>query len=133
MLPECFADEIAVDFPSVGLVIDRIRDGFLGERPEDTADLVVKRELLLSSREACGGLVVPVNVPIRGTCARCGGRGETWAETCGTCAGSGLSLSHHRVRLLVPPGVPDGSRFRFRISSTDAVSVRVEVRIAVSQ
>jgi hypothetical protein len=131
MLPECFADEIAVDFPSVGLVVDRMRDAFFGERPGDAVPDVVKRELLLSSREACGGLVVAVDVPIRGTCGRCGGRGETWNEPCGSCSGSGLGLFHHRVRISVPPGVADGSRVRFRLSSLHAPSVRVEVRIAI--
>jgi hypothetical protein len=130
MLPECFADEIAIDFPSVARVVDRMRDAFLGERAEDE---VVKRELLLSSREAWGGLVVPVDVPVRGTCARCGGRGESWTEPCGMCGGSGLALFHHRLRVMVPPGVADGSRFCFRISSSHAGSVRVEVRVAVSQ
>jgi hypothetical protein len=144
MLPECFADEIAVDFPSVGLVVDRMRAAFLGERrsvntvndmnhvdPVDSVDDVVKWELLLSSREAYDGLVVPVDVPIRGTCARCGGRGETWNEPCGSCSGSGLALVRHRVRIPVPPGVADGSRVRFRLSSPHAGSVRVEVRIAI--
>jgi hypothetical protein len=134
MLPECFADEIAIDFPSVGLVVDRMRAAFLGERAGDNVvnvDDVVKQELLLSTREAYGGLVVPVDVPIRGTCARCGGRGETWNEPCASCSGSGLALFHHRVRISVPPGVADGSRVRFRLSSLHAASVRVEVRIAV--
>jgi len=129
MLPECFEDEIAIDFPSVGLVIDRMRDAFLGEG--DQVDEVVKHELVLSSREAWGGAVVPVDVPIRGTCGRCGGRGETWTEPCGVCAGSGLSLFHHRVRITVPPRVADGSRVRFRISSPHAAPVRVEVRVAI--
>ena len=31
---ECFADEIAIDFPSVGNVVDRMRDAFLGERAD---------------------------------------------------------------------------------------------------
>jgi len=30
MTHECFADEIAIDFPSVGRVVDRMRDAFLG-------------------------------------------------------------------------------------------------------
>ena len=133
MLPECFTDEIAVDFPSVGLVVDRMRDAFFGEQRADLVDDVVKQELLLSSREACGGLVVAVDVPIRGTCTRCGGRGGGWNEPCGSCAGSGVAVFHQRIRISVPPGVADGSRVRFRLSSVHAASVRVEVRILVSQ
>ena len=130
MLPECFADEIAIDFPSVGLVVERMRDSFFGERVEEG---IVRRDLLLSSREAWGGLVVPLDVPIRGTCEECGGRGETWTEPCGLCAGSGVSLFHHRLRVAVPRGVADGSKFRFRLSSPYAQSVRVEVRVAIVQ
>lgn len=125
---ECFADEIAIDFPSVGHAVERMRDAFLGERAD--AD-VVCTEVSLTRREACDGLVVPVEVPIRATCPECGGRGETWTEPCAGCGGSGESLFHHPVKLAVPPGVADGARFRFRLSSPHADSVRVEVRVAI--
>ena len=125
---ECFADEIAIDFPSVGHAVDRMRDAFLGERPG--ADLLTV-ELSLSKREAIDGLVVPLEVPIRGTCATCGGRGESWTEPCGPCCGTGESLFHHGVRLSVPAGVADGTRLRFRVTSPHAASVRVEVRVAI--
>jgi hypothetical protein len=36
MSHDCFADEIAIDFPSVEPVVERMRDAFLGEREEDT-------------------------------------------------------------------------------------------------
>ena len=125
---ECFADEIAIDFPSVGHVVDRMRDAFLGERSD--AD-VVSTELSLSREEAWRGLVVPFSVPIRGMCPCCGGRGETWTERCDHCCGTGASLFHHAVRLTVPAHVADGARFRFRVRSPHAASVRVEVRVAI--
>ena len=125
---DCFADEIAIDFPSVGHVVERIRDAFLGERPR--ADLLTT-ELHLSRREAYGGLVVPLEVPIRGTCPICGGRGESWTEPCDPCRGTGESLFHHPVRLRVPAGVAHGTRFRFSVTSPHAASVRVEVRVAI--
>ena len=125
---DCFADEIAIDFPSVGHVVERIRDAFLGERPR--AELLTT-ELHLSKREAFDGLVVPLEVPIRGTCPICGGRGESWTERCDPCCGTGESLFHHPVRLSVPAGVADGTRFRFRVTSPHAASVRVEVRVAI--
>jgi curved DNA-binding protein len=125
---ECFADEIAIDFPSVGHVVDRIRDAFLGE-PAD-AD-VVSTELSLSREEAWRGLVLPLDVPIRGLCPCCGGRGETWAEHCAHCCGTGASVFHHAVRVAVPARVADGARFRFRVSSPHAASVLVEVRVAI--
>ena len=99
MSHECFADEIAIDFPSVGRVVERMRDAFLGE-PVD-AD-VLRAEVSLSPREACDGLVVSVDVPVRVTCPHCGGRGETWTEPCDHCRGTGASLLHHPVRVTVP-------------------------------
>jgi hypothetical protein len=128
MLHDCFADEIAIDFPNVGHVVERMRDAFLGTRLEDE---VVRTELMLSSREAGGGFVVPVDVPIRATCQRCGGRGETWTEPCHSCRGTGEALFTHRVRVSVPRGVANGARFRFRVSSPHAATVRVEVRVAI--
>jgi len=125
---ECFADEIAIDFPSVGHAVDRMRDAFLGE-PAD-AD-VVAAEVLLSQQEAWHGLVVPLEVPIRALCPHCGGRGESWTEPCGGCLGTGESLFHHSVRVAVPARVAHGARLRFRVSSPHAVSVRVEVRVAI--
>ena len=126
---ECFSDEIAIDFPSVGHAVERMRDAFLGEEPPGVEMLTT--EVCLSSRDAFRGLVVPLDVPILGLCPCCGGRGETWTEPCGPCFGTGESLFHQSVRLAVPPGVADGARFRFRVKSAHAASVRVEVRVAI--
>ena len=126
---DCFADEIAIDFPSVGHVVDRMRDAFLGEPP--AADLLTT-EVRVSRRDAHRGLVVPLEVAIRGLCPCCGGRGETWTEPCGPCLGTGESLFHHAVRFSVPPGVSDGARIRFRVKSPHAASIRVEVRVAIA-
>lgn len=123
----CFADEIAIDFPSVGDLVDRVRESFLGEAGGDT----LTTEVSLSRHDALTGVVLPLEVPLRGTCSGCGGRGETWTEPCGACRGTGDSLLHHPVRLAVPAGVADGARFRFRVSSPHAAPVRVEVRVAI--
>jgi hypothetical protein len=128
MAHECFADEIAIDFPSVGPVVERMRDAFLGVAADDD---VLRADVSLSPREAVDGLVVPVDVPVRATCPNCGGRGETWTEPCGLCDGSGAANLWHPVRVSVPPGVADGARFRFRLTSPDTRVVRVELRIAV--
>jgi hypothetical protein len=125
---ECFADEIAIDFPSVGHVVERMRDAFLGE---DVDADVICAEVLLSRREASDGLVVSIEVPIRATCPDCGGRGETWTEPCADCSGTGESVFLHPVKVTVPRGVADGARFRFRVTSPDAACVRVEVRVAI--
>jgi hypothetical protein len=124
----CFADEIAIDFPSVGAIVPRVRDAFLGE-PSQSDTLTT--EVSLSRRDASRGVVLPLEVPIRSMCARCGGRGEVWTEPCSGCRGTGDSLVHRLVRLPVPAGVADGARFRFRVSSPHAEPVRVEVRVAI--
>ena len=129
MSNDCFADEIAIDFPSVEPAVERMRDAFLGEHPDDD---VLRTELPVSPREAWDGLVVPVDVPIRSLCRHCGGRGETWTEPCGDCRGTGALLVHHAVRVTLPPGVADGARFRFRVSSRGADSVRVEVHVLIT-
>ena len=125
---ECFADEIAIDFPSAGRVVERMRDAFLGE---STSHDVFEAELPLSRREAFDGRVLPLVIPIRGACPCCGGRGESWAEPCLRCAGSGEALFHHTVNVAVPRGVADGATFRFRITSPHTGSVSVNIRIAI--
>lgn len=125
---ECFADEIAIDFPSVDRVVERLREKFLGEPANGT----LSTEVLVSKREATFGTVVSLDVPVRRTCVPCGGRGEVWTEPCAECRGSGDHLQHHPLRVAVPPGVADGARFRFRISSPGSAPVRVEVRVAIA-
>ena len=128
MTHECFEDEIAIDFPSVGNVVDRMRDAFLGERGD--AD-VLRAEVSLTQREALAGHVTALRVPVRITCPNCGGRGETWTEPCGLCRGTGESVVHQALRVSVPPGVADGACVRFRLKSPDAASIRVELRVAI--
>lgn len=125
---DCFADEIAIDFPSAEGVVERMRDRFLGERAASNVHLA---EVSISKYEARRGHIVPIELPVRATCTTCGGRGETWAEPCERCLGSGESLMRHAVRVTVPAGVADGACLRFRVRPPDAPSVRVEVRVVI--
>jgi hypothetical protein len=129
---DCFADEIAIDFPSVETAVERMRDAFLGERQAGDDGGIVRRKVLVSRREASDGRIVRVDVPIRDVCLACGGRGEIWAEPCEGCGGSGVLLRQHALRVALPPGVADGARFRFRVPSPGAESVRVEIRVAIT-
>ena len=128
---DCFRDEIAIDFPSVGGLVDRVRDAFLGDEASEN-DGTVRREVCLSNRQARLGAIVPIDLPIKGTCGGCGGRGEVWTEPCTACCGSGDALVRHPIRVSMPPGVIDGARFRFKVSAPHAAPVRVELRVAIS-
>lgn len=121
------ADEVAIDFPSIPPAVDRIRSAF----EEETPDAPLMAELRLSPREAFDGVTVPLDVPVRGACPLCGGRGESWMERCRGCCGTGESLFHHRVRLALPARVLNGARFRFRITSPLALPTSVEVLVAI--
>jgi molecular chaperone DnaJ len=122
-----FADEIAIDFPSVASVLDRMRDAFF----TDERAVTLSAELVLTPHEAFSGVSVPLDVPLRRTCPRCGGRGETWTEWCVTCGGVGEVSSAHSLRVHVPPGVREGVRFRFSVTPLGAPPTIVEVRIAI--
>jgi hypothetical protein len=109
-------------------LVERVRDTFLdGLNRSDTLTTRIE----LSSADAHLGVVVPLQVPVRGTCSVCGGRGETWAEPCGACLGSGNALTNQSIRFALPPGVADGARFWYRVRSPYAAELRVEVQVAV--
>jgi len=123
----CFADEVVIDFPSMAPAVDRIRSAFLaGERAA-----ALDAAITLSPREAAAGAIVPLEVPVRCTCHYCGGRGESWAEPCPCCRGNGSELLHHQLRVSVPAGVIDGTRFRFTVTPRHHPPTRIELHIHV--
>ena len=124
---EWCANEVAIDFPAIPAAVDRIRASVLG----DEAEHPLRAHVWVSPREAFDGVTVPLDVPLRSACPLCGGRGESWMESCRACDGSGESLFHHRVRLAVPAGVAHGARFRFRVTSPLALPTRVEVHVGI--
>ncbi|MCM3879348.1 MAG: hypothetical protein ND807_04485 [Vicinamibacterales bacterium] len=125
-----FDDEVAIDFPSLRALVERMREAFDGTEPEDRGDLLA--ELRLSAREAFDGVTVPLDVPVRKWCVPCGGCGEIWSEPCASCDGTGEALARHPVRLVVPPRVQDGDRFSLSVSAPSASPTRVEVRVVLS-
>lgn len=124
----CFADEVVIDFPSVASAVERMRRSFV--EPDRRRPLSAR--ISLSARQALGGVTVPLDVPVRSTCRSCGGRGETWAEPCAPCAGSGTELLHHHVHVSVPAGVEDGARFRFTVATRHDPPTRIELHVAVA-
>lgn len=124
---EWLADEIAIDFPSVASVLDQMRHAFFGASP--AAGL--SAEIILTPQEAFWGTSVPLDVPLRRTCPRCGGRGEIWAEGCEWCGGGGDVRAYHQMQLRVPAGVHEGARFRFTVMPQGAPPTHVEVRVSI--
>ena len=124
---EWFSDEIAIDFPSVSNVLDSMRHAFFGVVPGAS----LSAEIVLSPQEAFWGTTVPLDVPLRRTCPSCGGRGETWQEWCDACGGGGEVPSTHEMRLRVPAGVREGTRFRFSVMPPGAPHTFVEVRVSI--
>jgi hypothetical protein len=135
---ECFADEVAIDFPSVDRFVERLREEFArgtsgvweiwGEDVRRTLTAAVA----ISRREAFVGVLVPLEVPVRRTCAACGGRGESWTDQCRACVGLGDAPATLLVRVPLPPGLADGARLRFRLSSPDAPPMRLDIHVSIA-
>ena len=124
----CFSDEVAIDFPSVDLALARIRRAFLAdERPSQ-----LRTTVRLSGQEARTGATVPLDVPVHCTCRHCGGRGESWTETCPQCLGTGAELLHQPLHVTIPAGVPDGARFQFSVTPRQNLTTRIELHVHVS-
>jgi hypothetical protein len=125
----CFADEVAIDFPSVDVALARIRRAFLAdERPSQ-----LRATVHLSGHEARTGATVPLDVPVQSTCRRCGGRGESWTETCLQCDGTGAELLHQPLHVTIPAGVNDGARFQFSVTPRQNLTTRIELHVLVGQ
>jgi DnaJ-class molecular chaperone len=129
---DCFADEVAIDFPSIARLVARERRAFLADTAGDRGE-TVRTQVCLSSGEATRGAVVPVDVVLRATCSECGGRGEIWAEPCLACDRTGQALVPRRLRVVVPPRILDGSCFHFRVRAPHEATVHVEIRVAISE
>jgi molecular chaperone DnaJ len=123
---EWLSDEVAIDFPSVSSLLDRMRHSFFG-----AALGHLSAEIVLSPLEAFEGVTIPLGVPVRQTCPQCGGRGETWQEWCRLCGGCGDVRGFHEVEMRIPPGVRAGEQFRFSVMPTGAPHTIVDVRISI--
>lgn len=123
----CFADEVIVDFPSMATAVDRIRRAFLA----DDRTPPIRTAIELSRREAREGATLPLEVPVRCTCRRCGGRGESWTATCDVCSGTGVELRRHHLQVSVPAGVADGAHFTFSVTARHNPPTRIELRVRV--
>jgi molecular chaperone DnaJ len=123
---EWLDDEVAIDFPSVSDLLDRMRYAFFGAALGD-----LTAEIVLSPLEAVEGTTIPLDLPVRRTCPDCGGRGETWQEWCRQCGGCGDVHAFHEIALRLPAGVREGERFRFSVMPAGAPHTIVDIRISI--
>jgi hypothetical protein len=119
---------VHVDFPSVLTVLDRMRHSFFGDAPRSGTG----PEVDVTPQEAFWGATVPLDMPVRRTCATCGGRGEVWSDWCAACGGVGDLAGRLPVNLRIPAGVQDGTRLRFRVAAPGIRPVIVDARIKIS-
>jgi hypothetical protein len=122
------SDEIAIDFPSMDALLERMQAAFFGP----SLDACVSACVVLSPREAQRGAVVPLDVSLPDICAACGGRGERWSDPCEPCGGTGSRVAPHRVRVTLPAGVRDGAVFHLQVAPGSEVSAKIEVRVAIA-
>ena len=125
---ECLTDEVAIDFPSVLPVLDRMRHAFFGDVPVDPSGGL---DVIVTAREAFFGATVSLRVAVRRTCAACGGRGEVWDDACDNCAGAGETPGHQLVHLRLPAGLREGMSVRFRVSAPGLIETLVTARIVI--
>ena len=64
----------------------------------------------------CGGVGQVISsrgfFQIQQTCPDCDGAGETVADPCKSCRGTGRQKERHRIRLKVPAGIEEGTQLR---------------------
>lgn len=121
-------DEIAIDFPSVYPLVDRMRESFFSdEAPRWSAYIELTRG------EARDGARVPLDVPHTETCGACGGRGEIWADRCADCAGRGTRPAAHRVRLVLPAGVAAGAELVYQLRMPAGPPAMLAVSVGIDQ
>ena len=124
----CFADEAGIDFPAVAVAVERMRHAFVGDEAGRAIDL----PLGVARSSAQRGGDVAVELPVRRTCERCGGRGEAWDEPCGTCGGDGHTEERREVTIALPRGVGDGDRLLVRLAGRHVVPTAITLHVTLT-
>jgi hypothetical protein len=125
---ECFADEVAIDFPSIAPLSERLCERFL---TSEAATGWQWTEVRLSPRDALSGGRFPLTLTLPALCERCGGRGESWQEPCESCGGSGARRLRRDVVVSLPSGLRDGARFLLTVPLADAGATQVLLQVSI--
>ena len=124
-----FADEVAIDFPSVAPAIERMRSAFLADEHVEDADRGTRDLAARSARRRDRPARRARSGAPAASAADAAKHGRSPARG---CAGSGVELMHHQVHITVPAGVEDGACFHFSVSARHDLSTRIELRVLVS-
>jgi len=123
-----FEDEVCIDFPSIGDIVERMFSDFFSGYEHD---LTISSEVTLTCHEACDGVRVPLDLSINCCCRNCGGRGEIWMDDCVSCKGTGLGTIKRLVSVIVPAGARNGTKLHCGIKLPDGQTIPVNVDIMI--
>ena len=124
----CFADEAGIDFPALAVAVERMRHAFVGAEASPTIEI----PLDIPRRSALRGGDASVQLPVRRTCERCGGRGEAWDEPCAPCAGAGHTEETRDITIALPRGLTDGDRLLVRLGGRHVVPTAVTLHVTLT-
>jgi molecular chaperone DnaJ len=85
-------------------------------------------EILLTADEAVAGGVLPLDIPLRGTCPGCEGTGGACFD-CGRCGGEGIVERRLPIPVKIPANVRDGAVFQVTVDEPGVTSVLLTVHI----
>jgi hypothetical protein len=124
----CFADEAGIDFPALAVAVERMRHAFVGAESSPTLEVPVD----VRRGSALRGGDLSVQLPVRRTCERCGGRGEAWDEPCVPCAGAGHTEETRDITIALPRGLTDGDRLLVRLGGRHVVPTAVTLHVTLT-
>jgi molecular chaperone DnaJ len=85
-------------------------------------------EILLTSGEAAAGGVLPLDIPLHGSCPGCAGTGGACFD-CDRCGGEGIVERRLPIPVRIPSGVRDGAVFQVTVDEPGVMSVLLTVHI----
>jgi molecular chaperone DnaJ len=85
-------------------------------------------EILLTAEEAAAGGVLPLDIPLHGSCPACAGTGGS-AFDCARCGGDGTIERRMPIPVRIPQHVRDGAVFQVNVDEPGVASVLLTVHI----